>query len=551
MPLFLIATGAGQLTNGWTSRPGLPRGTYADKKAIAILSNMRRLILSLLLTVASAALALPTVPVPGATPLPYAAGTGPEDRDVPFLAWHDDLSVEGYTEQEVLVSGQASTYEYVDPAAQTTDVRVATSGHAYTTRLLLRHPRDPADFNGVVYMEILNATARYDGAPMWNFTYPSIIADGAAWVGVTYSDATAGFMKNTWGTANFPAPAGAQPRNRSRYATLNLTSRAYTWDILSQAAALLKADSAADNPLAGFGVNTIIVTGYSQSARYVTTYANSFYPQYVAASDAPVVDGYIVAAGGAFSSTLDGRGFHPDPDPRNLNVGAGHTVRVTTESDQSSAQVRLTQQQQPMLRTYEAAGTSHVDLNSNLIGARVAEYQFGVSGGTDWGCDLPLNPIRTGDPLSAVQQRLAQWIQTGRQPPDDRFIEFDTTTGDWVRNSDGNVIGGVRTARSEVPLGAYSGINPYSGDDRVTAIFCGSIIGSFAAFSDAEIVSRYDNKLFFVLRTWRAMFRQWLDGFLLPVDGPAILQDARNLQVEGLPDQPPGPPPWRGNTGIR
>ncbi|NND55376.1 MAG: hypothetical protein HKN56_10465 [Gammaproteobacteria bacterium] len=482
---------------------------------------------------------MPPVPVPDAENLPYEAGTGPEDRSVPFLAWFADLTPDGYTEQEILMSGEANTYEYVDNDARTFDVQVATSGHPYTTRVLLRHPIDPADFNGVVYMEILNATARYDGAPMWDFTYPSIIADGAAWVGVTYSDTTANFMKNVWGTTNFPAPAGAQPRNRSRYSTLNVTSRRYAWDILSQAAALLKADWAGQNPLAGFGVDTIIVTGYSQSARYVTSYGNSFYPQYSTVPDDPIVDGYIVAAGGAVASTMDGAGFHRDAeaDPRNFNRSGGYTVRFTTESDVGSARVRVSQDDNPRIRTYEAAGTSHVDLNGGIVGAQLSAYQFGVVR-EGFGCDLPPNPIRTGVPLSAAQHRLANWIQYGDRPPNDRLIDYDALNQEWLRDSDGNATGGVRTARIEVPLGTYTGDSPYSGDNVVTGILCRSIVGGFQRFSDAEIVDRYRNKRLFLLKTWGALLRQWLDGFLIPVDAWPILQEAYELEVEGLPDRP-------------
>ena len=506
-----------------------------------MLRMMRILITTILAAASYSAYALPPVPLPDAEPLPYEAGTGPEDRSVPFLAWFEDLSPVGYTEQEILMSGEANTWEYVDEEARTTDVQIATSGHPYTTRVLLRHPIDPADFNGVVYMEILNATSRYDGAPMWDLTYESIIADGAAWVGVTYSDTTANFMKNIWGTTNFPAPADAQPRNNSRYATLNVPTRAYTWDIMSQAAALLKADWEADNPLAGFGVDTTIVTGYSQSARYVTTYGNSFYPQYGAVPGDPIVDGYIVAAGGPVSSTLDGRGFHRDgaDDPRNYNISAGHTVRFTSESDIDSALVRLSQDENPKLRTYEAAGTSHVDGAGGDVGARIREYQFGITGPRDFGCDLPPNPIRTGVPLSAMQHRLANWIQYGDLPPDDRLIEYDALNNVWLRDEDGNAIGGVRTARIEVPLGTYVGRTPYSGPDIIAGILCGSIIGGFDTFSDEEIIARYKNKRLLVRKTWVALLRQWLDGFVLPVDARTVLQDTRAIEVEGLPDRPP------------
>jgi len=501
---------------------------------------MMRITITTILAAASVtAYALPPVPLPEAEPLPYVDGT-PEERSVPFLAWYEDLSPVGYTEQEILMSGEANTWEYVDEEARTTNVQIATTGNPYTTRVLLRHPIDPEDFNGVVYMEVLNATSRYDGAPMWDFTYRSIIASGAAWVGVTYSDTTANFMKNIWGTTNFPAPAGAQPRNNSRYATLNIPTRAYIWDIMSQASALLKADWEADNPLAGFGVDTIIVTGYSQSARYVTTYGNSFYPQYGTVPDDPIVDGYIVAAGGPVSSTLDGRSFHRDgpDDPRNYNISEGHTVRFTSESDIDSALVRLSQDENPKLRTYEAAGTSHVDGADSDVRGQISEYQFGITGSGGFDCDLPLNPIRTGVPLSAMQHRLANWIQYGDLPPDDRLIEYDALNNLWIRDEDGNAIGGVRTARIEVPLGRYVGRTPYSGPNIITGILCGSIIGGFEEFNDEEIIARYRNKQLLLRKTWGALLVQWLDGFVLPVDVKTVIKDTRAIDIEGLPERP-------------
>ncbi len=54
-----------------------------------------------------------TVPIPSAQILPTSPGTGPEDRDVPFLAWYEDLTPQGYLEEEILMSGTANVYVYV------------------------------------------------------------------------------------------------------------------------------------------------------------------------------------------------------------------------------------------------------------------------------------------------------------------------------------------------------------------------------------------------------------------------------------------------------
>lgn len=499
---------------------------------IPVARNQRTLLGLLMLLLGLAAEA--QVPLPAAEHLPVDPGTGPADRNLPFLAWHEDLSADGYVEQEVQVSGEANTYVYRNERLKLPRVNVATSGNEYTTRLLLRHPADPEDFNGIVYFEILNATANYDGAPMWNLTYPSIIADGAAWVGITYAESTARFLRDVWGTENFPAPPGAEPRDRSRYANINIASRAYTWDMISQAAALLKADSNESNPMAGFDVRTIILTGYSQSARYVTTYSNSFFPLYGDNPQWPLINGFIVAAGGPVASLLNGERAHPPEDPRNFAVARAKTMVFVTESDIDAVAVRQTQAERRKLRWYEIAGGSHVDLSGTLVGRQVAEFQFGVAG-EGFGCDLPLNPIRTGVPLAALQKRLAQWLNFDRPPPDSRFIDYDPVTDQWVRDADGNVTGGVRPARIDVPLGTYTGDNPYSGPSpSLDEIFCALIIGGYDQFTAAELEQRYGTRQQLALETWWALFQQWLDGFILPVDAAPIINEA--LGFEGLPE---------------
>ncbi|MDG2154323.1 MAG: alpha/beta hydrolase domain-containing protein [Gammaproteobacteria bacterium] len=536
-----------------------------------------------------------TVPIPSAQIQPTSAGTGPEDRDVPFLAWYEDLTPQGYLEEEVLISGTANEYDYVDDLNQSPEPVASGASGSYTTRMLIRRPIEPADFNGVVHLEILNATANYDGSPMWDLTHRSMMADGAAWVGVTYSDNAADFMRDSWGADSWPAPSGAQPRNRSRYASLNVPTRKYTWDILNQAAALLKADTNTDNPMNGFGVDVIIATGYSQSAAYVTTFANSFYPSYSAAAPCtaeleatdscePIVDGYINAAGGPVARLLNGAGSYPLGDRRNcenaLNREAGcletfveplasgpsehnlpKIVRFTTESDIKAARVRQTMVDQPLLRIYEAAGTSHVTYWMSLQGQVIGEYQFGIpaTGNVDSPCTLPFNPLRTSVPLSAIQHRLARWIQFDETPPDSSYMQVE---GDWdgpvdsyfnppvswVRDDgdndstdgddgvgDGNALGGVRPAAIGAPLGNYYGFGFYpEGPLSLNGIYCNSIYGGFEAYTAEELQERYFNKPTYLASFWWSMFVSWIDGFLLLPDAMLIYDEAK--AYDGLPD---------------
>lgn len=572
----------------------------------------------------SSATAFADVPIPYAEPVPYVETGDPTTRDMPFLAWHTDLSVDGYTEEEFLISSNvlaagspdfgslvapAHVYEYMelldaDPANdndQNPDVGIVSSGQ-YTSRVLIRKPANPANFNGVVYMEILNATAKHDGAPMWNITYPSIMADGAAWVGVTYSELSAIFLTDYWGVPHTfcpdrdpnPSPCGAKLRNANRYNRIDIPLRNYTWDILNHTAALLKADTLSSNPMMGYDVDTIIATGYSQSAAFVTTYANSFYPSYSELAPCtpelgalgqcnPIVNGYIVAAGGPGSRKLDGfksntivppGEINPSSDRRNCENARNRAaqcdedgvevdstqhpdlpkiIRFTTESDIKSVRVRqdaaeglaVADYDQPNLRTYESAGTSHVDFWHTVIGNIIGEYQFGIPANLnpESGCDSPLNPIRTGIPLSAAQHRLARWIQYDELPPPNYFMywEGDFKIKDdlfrpvvsWIRDDEGNALGGVRTPRIDVPLGVYSGSNSLEGPRSVPKILCSGIIGAFQPYTTEELEEKYTHRGVYIVLTWWNMWLSYLDGFLLPVDAKTIMDEAK--AYEGLP----------------
>ena len=135
--------------------------SFSDRSMQALLTNLRGVrqattYLLLLGAINSFAVELPTT-----TPLPIIAGTA-ETRSTPFIAWFEDLSGSNYVEREYLISGDANVYEYVDNAAQSTQVRVRQADIPYTSRILVRRPVSAHQFNGTVYLEVLNPTAGWD-----------------------------------------------------------------------------------------------------------------------------------------------------------------------------------------------------------------------------------------------------------------------------------------------------------------------------------------------------------------------------------------------------
>ena len=75
------------------------------------------------------------------------------------------------------------------------------------------------------------------------------------------------------------------------------TEEGLIWDILSQLGALLKSKDA-KNPLAGYGVKYVYMTGVSQSGMNILTYINAgFHDKATLDTGKPLYDGYLIDTG--------------------------------------------------------------------------------------------------------------------------------------------------------------------------------------------------------------------------------------------------------------
>ena len=308
-----------------------------------------RALLLLIPLVVEAADVLPTTRLlPNVTESPAGEPLSAEERSVPFLAHLGDLSEFGYVEEEYEISGTGNMYDYVDNAAQSPEVAISETDVPYVTRMLVRRPADPMEFNGTVYVEILNSTSTWDDDPIWRMSYPSFIRAGSAYVGITSDPLTVNFLLNRWGTPEFVAEnLGRYPdplpddveRNSERYQNLNMTRFGQVWDILSQSGALLKDANHPDNPMMGYNVVRIIQTGYSQSANFVKTYGSSMHSRDIAEYGFPIYDGYFLGAGGFNSKKInppppgEGQDYWGFDDPRRLIDVDAPAIRLQTETE--------------------------------------------------------------------------------------------------------------------------------------------------------------------------------------------------------------------------
>lgn len=455
-----------------------------------------------------AAVALPTTQF-----LPVLQGDE-ETRSAPFIAWFQDLSVQGYVEEEFVVSGTANVYSYVNVAIQP-DVEVLKANVPYATRILVRRPVSPQRFNGTVFIEVLNATAGWDGDPIWQSTHEYMIRKGAAWVGMSTKPATVDFLRESWGQPPWP------PRNASRYAGLSMPEFGQVWDMLSQIGALLKTPKSDDNPLSAFDVQRLIMVGYSQSAAYQVTYANSIHKGAQMPDGTSIYDGYYIAAGGAAAKHITGP---TDATPESLTSGNGRNltrvdapvIRFQTQTEVvRSYVVRQSEADFPLLRFYEMAGGSHVDSHLNSLGGQALARDLGLPTGFCPTPVNPFNPIRIGFVQSALMEALDRWITSSIPPPASQFMQLAMKNGSTVlaRDIDGNAVRGIRPPDIQVPLGTYEESNSGPG-------FCG-LFGGFVPFDDSKLKILYKNHAAYLNRFIQAVENSIQEGFLLRQDGLA------------------------------
>ena len=176
-----------------------------------------------------------------------------------------DLGPRGYVEEEFFVEGTARAYEPTGPLTEDGrwDVQPTTTA-PYRTRVLVRRPKDPAKFNGVVEVEWLNVSGGLDAAPDWGLGNAELLRSGFVWVGVSAQAVGVNSLKNDPG----------------RYGTLDHPGDAYSYDMYSQVAEALRRPAGTN--LLGkrrYKIRTMIGDGESQSAFRMVTYVNAIQPQ--------------------------------------------------------------------------------------------------------------------------------------------------------------------------------------------------------------------------------------------------------------------------------
>jgi len=449
-----------------------------------------------------------------------------------------DLSRYGYVEEEYLISGQARVFDWPEGAAQ----KVLAQG-AYTTRILVRRPRDLRRFNGTAIVEPFNPSTPVDLPVMWAESHQQMLADGYAWVGITIKPNTIKALKQ-FDSTRYDSVAMSNPtaRPRCEAAAINAWSQPTTsadetglaWDMLSQLGRLLKEDSPT-NPL-GQAAQRLYMTGQSQTAGYARTYAAVFGSTVVDLRGKPLFDAYLYSGSPPWQVPLNQCSKDlPPGDPRLITHAVGvPVIELFAQGDiGTNIETRRADAEGPrdLFRRYEIAGASHTDPWEELSFASAADMSRIGAGGAAGGREVctPENVTRSDFPIryvfNAAWRNLDDWVRRGVAPPRASRLELKVKPGQSFNPGDaffedamGNAKGGVRTPYVEVPTAHWVGAK--SGPFRCL------FVGYKTDFDAAKLRSLYKSQDDYVKKVRGSASRLERQRWLTPADAAEIVREA-------------------------
>jgi hypothetical protein len=513
--------------------------------------------------IASSADASPTVTeIPassGSHGFPYdAVPETPAVPGAPFI----NLSEVGYAQREFTMSGGATIYKQSGLWSSNGKwaVSPAQTNVPYTTRLLVRYPTNPAKFNGTVVFEWLNDTTGGDQDPVWAQLYNQLINKGYAYVGVT---------------AQRPGMKDLATWDPARYRSLGDSNDGESYEIFTQAAEAVKADSA--TLLGGLTPKELIATGDSQSAFRLDTYVNAIQPLTHA------FNGFL-AVGRAVTAAPIGEGLiAASPFPALIRTdNTTPFIQLNTQGDIEELDAAAARQpDNNYLRTWEVAGAAHID-------AHEASYETETLAREDPTVAAPScvlgTPIEgTGTSLDGHNQpdnmplfevedaalaALQNWVTKGVQPAHGSQIStiplFFGAYDLVIKNRYGVGEGGIRMPEAQVPAENYSALNfanvseaslsPLSLFSELEGAFetleTGGITnealrdqglcllsGYFTDFSQSTLKSLYPTTASYASKFAAAANAEVAAGFMTPEDAAAAIANA-NAGIGPL-QQPP------------
>ena len=465
------------------------------------------------------------------------------EEDYPYLSVRPDrtkgavdLEEWGYEEKEYFISGKANSYTVNDEnqlssAGDASPNRETCKEPNYTDRIMVFRPEDPEDFNGAVFVEIMNASSGTDVPNLWRQGYDFLMRSGYIYIGVTSKDLAVNSLKQF---------------NSIRYEKLVWPDNGVIWDILGQLGVELKSGHSPilyDSEVP----EGLYLYGSSQSGWYVNSYASYFglanflieNPESLKKVEdvrgEHIYDGYFSLVGGFMHNEIGGGGmrmFQPvyaTDVPYMLMVG---------ENDYNPLSVRRSANTQDnKYRHYVVAGASHCELMYDVdpldsiqmkAGRKAAEYQY--FGKVD-GHPLTASDFNFSVFINAALENLHLWAAKGIPAPEGQYMdEISGTMNEKSfvpeRDEFGNMTSGILSPQILVPYASYFGSEKGPGNYSLNH-------GSMACLDD-EVISSLYTDFDDYLNQYEAALKTVIDtGFILEEDSEKMMDIARKAPVFG------------------
>ena len=463
--------------------------------------------------------ALADVPVPqvsGPVAAPDVPGT--PSHNYIFFASNHDLAAHGYVEEEYFIRGSATTYN-IDGLATAT---VKDTGQPYYTRVVVRRPADPRRFNGAVLVEWDNVTNQFDAENVWFFDWEHMMREGYVWVGVSPQTVGIAALKK-WSPARYgefnvgKMVAGTGSRGGP-------DADAMSYDIFSQVGEALKHPGSVDM-LHGLKPKVVIANGESQSASRLANYVNAVHPL------AKVYDGFLLLS--AIGSKIRDDLISP-------------VFKINMEHDTVTADAAAWQPDTDKFRSWDVAGTSHVDQHLRASREPLELRDNGVSLEAKMAplCANPQVGTRTpaGYVVGSAFDKLVSWAETGKAPPKAprlKITQINQRPQQSVveRNADKLAQGGIQLAAVAVPTQVNFGVGAPA--DAAQAAAGGEAIGAGACvrwgysvdMSVDTLNAKYPSHAAYVAAVKKVTDQNVKDGYLLPFDGVTIIREAQESHI--------------------
>jgi len=425
-------------------------------------------------TILLLAVLMTTPPVPSVVGPVMTPGTmypNPAVSIVPTAIKVEDFP---YVTEEFFVSGTAN-------------------GAPYTTRVIIRRPKDATAFSGTVIGEAMHAGGR---SLIFEWSRVSILTRHHVFAEIVHSPAQIQMLKAF---------------NPERYASLGI-AMGQSNEIIAQFGRLMKSEAMSGRigPLAGYNVRRVTLMGTSASSATVRSYLG-VHADLRMPDGGPIFDGYLL------TSTL---GNTPLPVVDVPMIQMPTQTEVTMYAEQGNGYRRPDSDEKGnRFRLYEVAGMPHNNSRDN-------------PGFLNDPCTLPVTDFPAGAFTALGLNYLVEWIANGKVPPHAPPIEVDKdTTGDGsllALDQYGNAKGGVRNVFVDVPIAT----NGVLGKGRTPAQdrLC-QLGGTKVPLPDATLTGLYKNNADYQNRINARLTQLIKEGWFLPEYANDVRSDAKAVRI--------------------